>query len=301
MSTDNMISMSKVLKQKKDYTKLRETIELQRNEIVEKMSEDFNIDQALDCFTTEEIENMSFSKMKEVFVNHEGNFIFNEQEISQNMSMDFIKYLKHSRETFKKMDEELEKLDQTLEEFNKEIKAITKETSFNKTLKASIENDLASEDISEEKRDRCNKFLAAMEDATTLRPLFELYEKISVKNTIVELNDKSKKSAVLNGYVRVCKELDITPKLLKFGEFEKRYLNEKYHVHNDLFIFIVARYIKYLGKAAKEPQNLVFITQLTNYITEIILGEENSHYQADIEEIAVLKTSIERLLDKFYN
>ena len=301
MNTDKMLDMSKVLQQKKEYGKIREVIEGQRNEIFSKMTSEYNIDEELDKFTIEELENMSFDKMKETFVDAEGKFIFNEDEFPEKMMKDFILYLKQSRETFNKMDEELDNMDAYLEEFDKELKAIAGETSFNKTLRASIKADLENENVSEAVKARCEELLSAMDDAMTLRPLFELYEQISPANTLKELKDESKRIAVLKGYAKVCKENGLEPKLLKFGELEKLFLTEKYHEHKNLFIFIVARYIKYLDKNVNKPANRTFIVQLTNYIREIILGEEHSHYQADINEIETLKMNIAMILDKFYN
>lgn len=300
MSTEKILDMSTVLKQKKEYSKIRETIESEREKILDKVLFNGNIDTLLDKFTVEEVESMSFTKMKETFVNENGEFIFNEEEFSKQMIMDFIIYLKHSRVTFEKMDEEIEKMDKTLEDFDKEVKAITGESSFNKTLKASIEADLATEDLNEATRQKCTTLLSALDDAVTLRPLFELYDKVSPENTLKELKDNARRSAVLKGYVNVCKENGLEPKLLKFGEFEKLFLDEKYHEHKDLFIFIVARYIKYLGKNVNSLQNRTFVVQLTNYIREIIMGEDNVHYKADAEEIAKLKESIASLLDRFY-
>ena len=301
MNTDKMLDMSKVLKQKKEYSKLRQTIEGQRDEILRNISSEYDIDGALDNFSLEEIEAMSFARMKEVFVTSEGNFIFNEDEFPEKMMMDFIIYLKHSRETFKKMDDELDKLDESMEEFNKEIKSITGETSFNKTLRGSIEADLANVDISPEKRARCEELLSAMDDAMTLRPLFNLYEKISPANTLRELKIEQQRIAVLKGYSKVCNENGLEPKLLRFGELEKLFLDEKYHEHKNLFVFILARYIKYLGKDLNKLSNRTFVIQLTNYIMEIVLGEEHPHYQADIKEVETLKMNIASLLDKFYN
>lgn len=300
MSTEKMLDMSKVLKQKKEYSKLRETIKDQRDDILGKISTGYDIDEALDKFTEDEIDNMSFSQMKETFVDENGQFVFNDEELPKDMIKEFISYLKHSRVTFQKMDEELDKLDKSLEDFDKELKEISGETSFNKTLRASIERDLAAENLNESTRQRCIKLLAAMDDAVSLQPLFNLYDKVSPENTLKELKDAAKRSATLKGYVSVCKQHGLEPKLLKFGEFEKVCLDEKYHEHKDLFIFIVARYIKYLGKATNDLYNRTFIIQLTNYIREIILGEENAHYKADVEEINKLKINIALLLDRFY-
>ena len=51
MNTDKMLDMSKVLKQKKEYSKLRQTIEGQRDEILRNISSEYDIDGALDNFS----------------------------------------------------------------------------------------------------------------------------------------------------------------------------------------------------------------------------------------------------------
>lgn len=302
MNTEKILDMSKVLQQKRSFDGIKETITQQRNEILENMTEKFDIDEALNRFTEEEILNMSFEEMRETFVNKEGQFIFNEEEFPKQMIMDFIIYLKQSKVAYDKMDEEMDKMDKYLEEFNEEIKEITEQKgSFNKTLREAVEADLAKEDCSDELKNRCHKILSAMDDAVTLRPLFELYEKISPVNTLKELKLESKRIEVLKAYTRVCKENGFEPKLLAFGKLENAILDEKYHEHENLFIFIVARYIKYLDRKVNDMENRTFIVQLTNFLREFVLGEESAHYQADKEELEALKVNIQNLLDKFYN
>lgn len=302
METEKMLDMSQALKQKKQFAQIRETVEQERQKILGGMADDFNIDEALDKYTSEEIDAMTFEQMKEAFVTADGKFIFNESEYPQQMMMDFIKYLKESKVTFEKMDAEMEKLDTYLAEFSDEVKTLTAEHgSFNKTLRATIEADLAKPDCTPDLKTKCEKLLGAMDDAVTLRPLFELYEKISPANTLKELNLEGKRIEVLKGYARVCKENGMEPKLLGFGELEKAFLDEKYHEHKNLFVFIVARYIKYLGRNLNSVENRTFIVQLTNYLREMILGEGNAHYDADKTEIEALKVNMASLLDRFYN
>lgn len=301
MNFEKTTELKDVLNKKHQLTGLKESIEEQRKNILSNTNGNVDIDSILEKYTEDEIKNMSFETMKETFVDNDGNFIFNEKELSKDLIMDFIKYLKLSKVTYDKMDKEFEKLDTYLEEFNSEIENLTDKTSFNKMLKNNIEDALNQEGVSPEAKEKYKRILTSLEDASTLRPLFELYETISVKNTLRELKDEQRRIATLKQYVNICKKYKIEPHLLKFGDFEKIFEEEKYQEHKNLFVFIVARYVKYLDNKMADPIYRSFVVQLVNYMREIIMGEDNEFYQADKDEIEILKGNIKLLLDKFYN
>lgn len=258
-------------------------------------------DRILANYTEEQIANLTFTQAKKIFVDAEGNFMFDEKEFKPEMILDFIKYLKASELTFAKLDEEFAKLDESLAEYSKELEEIVSQKgSLNKTMVAQLTEQIEDESVPENMKEKSRQMLKGLENAKTLAPLFELYEKVSTQNTIRELKDESRRISTLKAYTRVCKQNGIEPKLLRFGGFEA-ILGEKYTVHKNLFVFIVARYIKYLDKDLSLPENKGFVIQLTNYLREIVVGEESEQYKADKEEIETLKTNICLLLDKFYN
>lgn len=300
MNMEKTKELKEVMTKKDQFKNLKGEIDNQRKAILSNTIGEFNIDEILDQYTEEEIENMSFETMKATFVNNEGDFIFNEKDLSQDLIQDFIKYLKLSKITYDKMDKEFDKLDKYLKDFNEEIKTISGNTSFNKMLKANIE-DAMKEEISDAEQKRYELILKALDDASTLKPLFDLYETISPENTVKELKNESKRIAVLKQYVDLCKKHKLEPHLLKFGEFERILEDTKYEEHKNLFVFIVARYIKYLGEKVSEVYYRTLVVQLINYMREMIMGEDNELYQADKEEIQILKNNIKLLLDKFYN
>ena len=281
---------------------IREEIQKNVDQIKSNMSsEDFGIDEILDKYTEEEIAAMNYEKAKEIFVDAEGNFIFNEDEFKPEMILDFIKYLKMSRVTFQKVDAEFEKMDGAMSEFSDEInKVVAEKGSLNKVVMEDLRKVLDSEEAEASVKENAAKMLEGLENAKTLAPLFQLYSTLSTENTLKELKDESRRISTLKAYARVCKENGIDAKLLKLGGFEVC-LGEKYSTYKNLFIFIVARYVKYLDKKVREPQNLSFVVQLTNYIRTMMMGEETPQYQADKEELEVLKGNICLLLDKFYN
>ena len=302
MENTNLQSMHETMISKQNLQNMRDKISKTVEEIKSGMTSSFGIDEILDKFTSEEIAAMSFEKMKEVFVDESGKFFFNEDEFRPEMIMDFIKYLKMSRDTFAIVDEEFAKMDGAIEEFSNEIETtIAQNGSLNKTVVADLTKTINDETKSEQLRNNAKEMLQGIEDAKTLAPLFKLYETLSVSNTLRELKDETRRINTLKAYTRVCKENHIEPKLLKLGEFETACLDLKYAAHKNLFIFIVARYIKYLDKKVREPKNMGFIIQLTNYVRTMMMGTETNQYKADAEELTVLKENICLLLDKFYN
>lgn len=302
MENTNLNSIQETMASKESLQNMRNEISKTVDQIKSEMVTSIGIDEILDKFTSEEIANMSFAQMKEVFVDESGKFIFNENEFKPEMIMDFIKYLKMSRETFAKVDEEFEKMDSAIAEFSKEIETtIAQNGSLNKTVVADLTKTINDETKPEELRHNAAEMLKGIEDAKTLAPLFKLYETLSVDNTLRELKDETRRINTLKAYAKVCKENHIEPKLLKLGEFETVCLDLKYAPHKNLFIFIVARYIKYLDKKVREPRNMGFIIQLTNFIRTMMMGDQTDQYKADIEELTVLKENICLLLDKFYN
>lgn len=281
---------------------IRQEIQKNVDEIKSNMSGDpLGIDEILDQYTEEEIAEMSYTKVKEVFVDSEGTFVFNEDEFKPEMILDFIKYLKMSRITFEKVDAEFAKMDAAMSEFSDEInKVVTEKGSLNKVVMEDLQKALNDESVVPSVRQNAERMIKGLENAKTLAPLFELYSSLSTENTLKELKDESRRISTLKAYVRVCKENGIDSKLLKLGGFEVC-LDEKYNTYKNLFIFIIARYVKYLDKKVREPENLSFVVQLTNYVRTMMMGEESAQYQADKEELEVLKGNICLLLDKFYN
>ena len=302
MENTKLSSMRETMVSKENLQNMRNEISKTVDEIKSNMTSSIGIDEILDKFTPEEIANMSYTKMKEVFVDEAGKFIFNEDEFKPEMIMDFIKYLKMSRCTFEKVDEEFEKMDNAIAEFSKELdETISQHGSLNKALVIDLTKTVNDESKSEKIRKNAAEMLQGIEDAKTLAPLFKLYETLSTHNTLTELKDEKRRINTLKAYAKVCKENHIEPKLLKLGDFESKCLDLKYAPHKNLFVFIVARYIKYLDKKVKEPKNMGFIVQLTNFLRTMMAGEETDRYKADAEELAVLKENICLLLDKFYN
>lgn len=281
---------------------IRQEIQKNVDEIKSNMTGDpFGIDEILDKYTEEEIATMSYEKAKQVFVDADGTFVFNEDEFKPEMILDFIKYLKMSRVTFEQVDAEFAKMDAAMSEFSEEInKVVTEKGSLNKVVMEDLQKAINNESVAPSVRQNAEKMLKGLENAKTLAPLFELYSSLSTENTLKELKDESRRISTLKAYVRVCKENGIDSKLLKLGGFEVC-LDEKYNTHENLFIFIIARYVKYLDKKVREPENLSFVVQLTNYVRTMMLGEESPQYQTDKEELEVLKGNICLLLDKFYN
>ena len=302
MEKEQIQSFNEAKAKRNNLMDMKQEIQKNVDEIKSNMTTDaFGIDEILDKYSQEEIAAMSYETAKEVFVDADGNFVFNEEEFRPEMILDFIKYLKMSRVTFEQVDAEFTKMDAAVSEFGDEVNKIVNERgSLNKVIMEDLKKVLDDENAEASAKENAEKVLKGLENAKTLVPLFDLYTTISTENTLKELKDESKRISTLKAYSRVCKENGIDAKLLKLGGFEVC-LDEKYSTYKNLFIFIIARYVKYLGSKIREPQNLSFVVQLTNYVRTMMMGETTPQYQADKEELEVLKVNICLLLDKFYN
>lgn len=297
----NFDEIAKTAKQKEEMESFKDSIQKTRLQLFKTEEKQKTVTDILLKFTKEEIDNMSYETMLETFVDENNESLF-DKKLSKEFVVDLVRYLKVSEDTFKQMDQEFVKYDEAMSEFNKEIDDLVKELgSFNKTFSSSLNDMLNDENITESKRQHILEMQKGISDAITLEPLFTLYEKVNTKNTLIDLRNSIRRTEILKSYDKVCKQVNIKPHLIKLGLLETKLFGEDSTYDKNLFVFILIRYIKYLGKdKLKQPRNNMFVTQIVNFIRELYLPEDNEQVIADKEELDELKRNIKNLLDKFY-
>lgn len=294
-------AISGTIQAKKDLENFKSKISKNVSTIKSVMNTTDDIDMILEKYTLEEVNNMSYSKMKEVFVDQNEHFLFDEKEFPKDMIIDFIRYLKLSQYTFEKLDDEFADIDKTMKEFEEEMKSISSNIeSLNKTLLGTINKALEDPEVSDVIKANAENMKQGLKDAYTLEPILELYDKIDPKNTLREFRDIDRQNNMLKSYVKRCKEYNIKPLLLKLGGIEK-HLDLPEETEQNLILYVIAKYIRCLDTKLKKHRERTFVIQLTNYMMSIILGEESESYKADKEEIEELKKNLALLASKFYN
>ncbi len=297
--------MTQVVRNREGLRKSAEKLITDRNKIKNLVVNELNIDEVLEKYTEEEINKMTIKDMKEIFKDEAGKFVFNTDNASDDMIVDFIRYLKSSQETYKKIDDEMDNLDTAMKEFNDEIKEVMGNKSFNKMNLEMANKVLEDRETSLKQKAAASNIIRGLEYGHTLKPIFNVYNKISTSNVLRELKTPLRLKEVMTRYNKVCEGAGIKPELLKLGGFEVAMMDEKYHETPNLFIFIMMRYAVALGaNTLKQPTEKTFMIQLTHYMKEMLCKDKseemNEQYEQDKENIDILMRNIIELENKFY-
>ena len=195
-----------------------------------------------------------------------------------------MKYLIQSYELTEELDRSVEGLNDAINEANEAINeylGLEKNTTTIMTIQKAIEKGLekAAEkgDI-----DQYNKILKSQEtfnESFTLDRLKVLYQNLNSNN--LKDDAKSERSiTIYKNYLKVQQKLGSRYDLVQIVDLEKRFLPEKYHEVNNLFIMAV---IKYISKAMKDGRyssdTAFFVSQLTTNLFMLHLDKMPEVYK----------------------
>lgn len=133
----------------------------------------------------------------------------------------------------------------------------------------------------------------AFEDSFKLNRIIDLYKKIGVGNTKIESEKKA--GYIYNRYKDKMRQLKLKNDLVYLSNLEEKFLPEEYHDRNNLFVFIIMKYISKLSvvNGLDKNNDIVFASQIT---TNLFLLFKNKLKDDDKE---LLLTNIKRVLDLF--
>lgn len=133
----------------------------------------------------------------------------------------------------------------------------------------------------------------AFEDSFKLDRIVDLYTKIGVGNTKIESEKKA--GYIYNRYKDKMRQLKLKNDLVYLSNLEEKFLPEEYHDRNNLFVFIIMKYISKLSivNGLDKNNDIVFASQIT---TNLFLLFKNKLKDDDKE---LLLTNIKRVLDLF--
>lgn len=133
----------------------------------------------------------------------------------------------------------------------------------------------------------------AFEDSFKLNRIVDLYTKIGVGNTKIESEKKA--GYIYNRYKDKMRQLKLKNDLVYLSNLEEKFLPEEYHDRNNLFVFIIMKYISKLSivNGLDKNNDIVFASQIT---TNLFLLFKNKLKDDDKE---LLLTNIKRVLDLF--
>lgn len=194
---------------------------------------------------------------------------------------DLVKEYDHIQEEMDRIVEE------TIEEQAKgDVINYLRET-INKLLNIAKENDNIESII------KFETMQLAFEDSFKLNRIIDLYKKIGVGNTKIESEKKA--GYIYNRYKDKMRQLKLKNDLVYLSNLEEKFLPEEYHDRNNLFVFIIMKYISKLSvvNGLDKNNDIVFASQIT---TNLFLLFKNKLKDDDKE---LLLTNIKRVLDLF--
>ena len=246
--------------------------------------------------TGEDVKAMDGKELKERMIELLG---AKENDLIFNMTEEGVK---ESMSTIVDASKAIEEVDAAVAELNVEIDKIRKELAeivgaedVPSLIKRNLEMMIASEDpaIKPEMKKKAALQLAAIEESMTLTGIKDLYTHISPANALKDFRDAQKRTQVVKQYEEAMKMMKLKSSIMSLTDFEKRFLPEEYHDRNNLFVFIVMRYV-----AAKQfTSDRDTIGMLVMSLTSIMC----TFYTETVSEASKEKflTTVKEILDLF--
>lgn len=251
---------------------------------------------------TKDISDMSLEELREFNKIDDENTLIEEPNMDDDTLKEYMQgvfeYMKSSDNFNTEIDELLKEYDHIQEEMNRIVEESIEEQAQGdiiKYLRDTINKllNIAKENDNKESITKFETMQLAFDDSFKLNRIFDLYKRIGVGNTKIESEKKA--GYIYNRYKDKMRQLELKNDLIYLSNLENKFLPEEYHDRNNLFVFIIMKYISKLSivKGLDKNNDIVFASQIT---TNLFLLFKNKLKDEDKE---LLLTNIKRVLDLF--
>lgn len=251
---------------------------------------------------TKDISDMSLEELREFNKIDDENTLIEEPNMDDDTLKEYMQgvfeYMKSSDNFNTEIDGLLKEYDHIQEEMNRIVEESIEEQAQGdviKYLRDTINKllNIAKENDNKESITKFETMQLAFDDSFKLNRIFDLYKRIGVGNTKIESEKKA--GYIYNRYKDKMRQLELKNDLVYLSNLENKFLPEEYHDRNNLFVFIIMKYISKLSivKGLDKNNDIVFASQIT---TNLFLLFKNKLKDEDKE---LLLTNIKRVLDLF--
>lgn len=251
---------------------------------------------------TKNISDMSLEELREFNKIDDENTLIEEPNMDDDTLKEYMQgvfeYMKSSDNFNTEIDELLKEYNHIQEEMNRIVEESIEEQAQGdviKYLRDTINKllNIAKENDNKESITKFETMQLAFDDSFKLNRIFDLYKRIGVGNTKIESEKKA--GYIYNRYKDKMRQLELKNDLVYLSNLENKFLPEEYHDRNNLFVFIIMKYISKLSivKGLDKNNDIVFASQIT---TNLFLLFKNKLKDEDKE---LLLTNIKRVLDLF--
>lgn len=251
---------------------------------------------------TEDISNMTLEELKKFNKIDDEHTLIEEPNMDDDTLKEYMQgvfeYMKSADDFNTEVDGLLKEYDDIQEEMDRMVEETIEEQANGdviKCLRDTIDKllNIAKENDNKESIVKFETMQLAFEDSFKLNRIFDLYKKIGVGNTKIESEKKA--GYIYNRYKDKMRQLKLKNDLVYLSNLEETFLPEEYHDRNNLFVFIIMKYISKLSvvNGLDKNNDIVFASQIT---TNLFLLFKNKLKDDDKE---LLLTNIKRVLDLF--
>lgn len=251
---------------------------------------------------TKNISDMSLEELREFNKIDDENTLIEEPNMDDDTLKEYMQgvfeYMKSSDNFNTEIDGLLKEYEHIQEEMNRIVEESIEEQAQGdiiKYLRDTINKllNIAKENDNKESITKFETMQLAFDDSFKLNRIFDLYKRIGIGNTKIESEKKA--GYIYNRYKDKMRQLELKNDLVYLSNLENKFLPEEYHDRNNLFVFIIMKYISKLSivKGLDKNNDIVFASQIT---TNLFLLFKNKLKDEDKE---LLLTNIKRVLDLF--
>lgn len=251
---------------------------------------------------TKNISDMSLEELREFNKIDDENTLIEEPNMDDDTLKEYMQgvfeYMKSSDNFNTEIDGLLKEYDHIQEEMNRIVEESIEEQAQGDVIKYLRDTitkllNIAKENNNKESITKFETMQLAFEDSFKLNRIFDLYKRIGVGNTKIESEKKA--GYIYNRYKDKMRQLGLKNDLVYLSNLENKFLPEEYHDRNNLFVFIIMKYISKLSivNGLDKNNDIVFASQIT---TNLFLLFKNKLKDEDKE---LLLTNIKRVLDLF--
>lgn len=270
--------------------------EIEKN-VKEVINEDVlvELDKKLATVTKDQIKEMTFFELIDFVQTDNGPIIkLPEFDIETSNKEELEEYLRFTLIFLIESGEAMEELEKRMLELDNIVKTETAKLSVTldedvvsivrDTLKKAMDKE-----TDPEKQEKHKASYDAFEDSFTLNRIKNLYKTIGFDN--IQREARTSANNIYNKYVKTRKELGLSYDVVYSDDLELKYLPEKYHKYNNLFVFIVMKYISKLTKirGVKKTTDGVFASQLSTNLyllsRDSLKGEDKETFLKSIQEL----------------
>lgn len=227
----------------------------------------------LEDIEPDKIEELSLGFIKQTFIVNGRNLKVTFPEVGEVNDLEFYRLVIHELKTLDEITGMYVNIISELRnKFNTKIpdevkKLLSNVEELDEWMINNIKKKIEDASLTDKQRKQFEEQLKYMEYSYTLTPIIENVRKqIESKGSSSILHGYRNNSAnVLAAAINICKEKGILFPFQMYDNIEKKLLGDKYKPYNNLFSFLIARYIKYRKNELTDNEK-IFLTNLNSHL-----------------------------------